>query len=307
MNQTLSGKNYPSFSIIYPDDKVKTFFCDNEEERNKWYYKIRQKLNQKTINEFYKFEETGANRLKAFNKITKEHNVIKVYKKEKKEDILLARRQLEILTSCNHPNLVKYVDHFEDKKSIYLVTEHFDYKPLKDYVLSRKTPISEKEASLMVSQLIDCLEYLHKKSIVLRNLDYSNVLISDTLSSVNVKISDIDNAIMMYPMQKCTEKVVMVCPPPEVAVHDDGYNQKIDVWNIGILIYFILTKMMPVPDSFNSEANTENNYENINYEDLSNRSELVRELIKKCMELKPEERVTLKDLKKDKWFFLFWD
>jgi serine/threonine protein kinase len=307
LGKTISNKNLFSFSLIYPDEKIKVFYSDSEEERNKWFYKLRQKLNQKTITEFYKLDDKSvkdSRMLKSFNKFTNEYNILKIYKKANIQDYLVAKRQIEILNICNHPGLVKCIDYFEDRRNLYLVTEAFDYKTLKTYILE-KPSLTEKEASLIISQLIDCIEYCHKKSIILRNLDYINVLIGH--DGLVVKISDVENAVICFPGQKCYEKVVTMCSPPEFIYNETGYSAKCDIWNIGILIYFILTKNMPMCDSFNSEAQSDNNYENVNYEDLGERSDVVKELIKKCLEINPDERVDLKDLKKDKWFFLFWD
>jgi hypothetical protein len=310
ISKTTSNKNYAAFNIIYADNKIKTYFCESEDERNKWYFKIKQKLNQKTVNEFYKYEGgiADSDRIKAFNKITKENNLIKIYKKTKDSNTLLrAKMQMEILNICNHPNLVKYVDYFEDKNNIFLVTEDYEYPTLKQFISSKKTPITEKEASLIISQIIDCVEYLHKKSIVLRSLDYSNVLVSETTSGLTIKIADIEYGAIIYPLQNSHERISTMHPAPEYHIADQGYNSKVDIWNIGVLLYYILTNNIPISDSFNSEVCTELNYDNINYNDLHERSDSVKDLIKKCMQINPDERISIKDLKKDNWFYLFWD
>ncbi len=84
-----------------------------------------------------------------------------------KEDEDSLRSEVQILTSINHPNIVKAFEFFEEEKYFYVILEYLDGGELFDRIV-KKTFYNEKEARDLVQTLLLALKYLHHKNIVHR-------------------------------------------------------------------------------------------------------------------------------------------
>ena len=63
---------------------------------------------------------------KAYDKKTKNLCAVKIItkKKKKKEDLKKILQEIEILKSLNHPNIIKFLNHYETKKAHFVFTEY---------------------------------------------------------------------------------------------------------------------------------------------------------------------------------------
>jgi serine/threonine protein kinase len=69
--------------------------------------------------------------------------------KERIKEFELYMREIEILQFCDHPNIIKVLDTFEDPKHFYLVTEFMDEGDLFDYLKERDFTIEEDQAKVI--------------------------------------------------------------------------------------------------------------------------------------------------------------
>lgn len=76
----------------------------------------------------------------------------------------------------DHPNIVKMYEFFEDEKRYYLVTEICKGGELFDEVLQRGK-FSERDAAVLLKQVLSCVNYCHKNNIVHRDLKPENILL----------------------------------------------------------------------------------------------------------------------------------
>lgn len=109
---------------------------------------------------------------------TKEKRAVKVLKKESMDQAELNSMLNEIntLRSLDHPNIVKIFEYFEDEKRFYIVTEHIQGGELFDEIIARGK-FDEKDAALLMKQLLSCVSYCHDHNIVHRDLKPENVLL----------------------------------------------------------------------------------------------------------------------------------
>lgn len=87
--------------------------------------------------------------------------------------------EINILKEIDHPNIVKMYEFFEDEKRYYLVTEICKGGELFDEVL-RLGFFSEKNAAVLIKQVLSCVNYCHKNNIVHRDLKPENILLEPT-------------------------------------------------------------------------------------------------------------------------------
>ena len=114
------------------------------------------------------------------HKKTKEKVAIKILQKNKilnKEDLIRIEREIGILKSLKHPNIIKIHRIEEDDKRFYIIMEFCENGELFNRIVERQH-LTEDEAALFYYQLINGLEYIHKNNIVHRDLKPGNLLLS---------------------------------------------------------------------------------------------------------------------------------
>lgn len=80
---------------------------------------------------------------------------LKIINKEKLTEVEkeLVRSEVDIMEKCNHPNIVKLKETFENKTSLYIVTELIGDGDLFDYVLDHKY-CTEAEAAIVAQDVL---------------------------------------------------------------------------------------------------------------------------------------------------------
>ena len=99
------------------------------------------------------------------------------------------RRECRLLKEVNHPGILKYIDHVEENKCIYLKTEILKGRELFEYITSQ-TSYSENDARCFVKTFFKSLNYLHEKSIAHRDLKPENIILHRDGDLSSVKLVD---------------------------------------------------------------------------------------------------------------------
>lgn len=132
------------------------------------------------------------------------------------------------------------------------------------------------------------MKYLHKRKIIHRDLKTKNILITN---NKHVKICDfgISTVVDVTTYTSMTHGIgTTAYMAPELFDQDSKYNEKVDVYAFGVVLYFVLSKgIMPkfngiggytklkIPDSINSFSQS---------------------IIKKCWSINPDERPSFKEI-----------
>ena len=85
------------------------------------------------------------------------------------------RREIEIMKELNHPNIVKFHDVYEDNTHLHIVMERCTGGELFDKII-QKGRYSEKDAAVVIRQVLGAVAYLHNKQIAHRDLKPENFL-----------------------------------------------------------------------------------------------------------------------------------
>jgi len=143
------------------------------------------------------------------------------------------RREVEIHSRLNHPNVVKMHGWFQDPKRLYIILEYCPEGELFTYLHSQpQKRFSEKVASNYIKQMIQSLMYLHSKNIIHRDIKPENILVDgDTL-----KLADFGWSIHTPANRRQTYCGTLDYLPPEM-LKGEEYSNSIDIWSIGVLTY----------------------------------------------------------------------
>eukprot|EP00668_Euglena_longa_P031893 GGOE01041162.1.p1 GENE.GGOE01041162.1~~GGOE01041162.1.p1 ORF type:complete len:372 (+),score=86.71 GGOE01041162.1:52-1167(+) len=160
----------------------------------------------------------------------------------------LARVEIKVLRSLDHPNVVRYIDHFEGNGRLFIVMEYADSGDLGNVIKATATALPEPQVTDYFVQVCRALQHLHSKQILHRDLKPSNVFLS--MNKKVVKLGDFGISTILRGSQALA-KTQCGTPyyfSPEVC-QKKPYDHKSDVWALGCLLYEMLALRRPFAGS----------------------------------------------------------
>lgn len=146
---------------------------------------------------------------------------------------------------CQHPNIVKLLDLFENLEHYYIVLECMEGKDMFDYLKSRSFQITEERAKELMMQLIHAVQYLHSYGIVHRDLKLENIMMTDNSEQSVPKLVDFGLAKILGPTEKSDEPFgTLGYVAPEV-LKKEPYSFSCDLWSLGCICYALLSGSLP--------------------------------------------------------------
>lgn len=181
------------------------------------------------------------------HKATKEQRAVKYLQKDKltKEDKDLIMNEVEILSSMDHPNVVRLFEFYDEPKMYCLVQEVVTGGELFDAIIAEGR-FAEHKAQMLIKRLVGVINYCHQKGIVHRDLKPENILLEPDMNLDNMKIIDFGTAVPFKPATKKSMKEVLGTPfyiAPEVL--KGNYTEKCDLWSIGVITFMLLSGKAP--------------------------------------------------------------
>lgn len=188
------------------------------------------------------------------------HQLNSAWNDRKKENYVKhACREYKIHKSVVHPRIVRLFDVFEiDENSFCTVLEYCSGHDL-DFTLKQQQTIGEREAKLIIAQILSGLKYLNeqKQPVIHYDLKPGNILFSDD----GVKITDFGLSKIMDENQEDLELTSQgagtywYLPPEcfEVGKDPPKINSKVDVWSVGVIFYQMLYGKKPFGNNLSQQ------------------------------------------------------
>uniref|UniRef100_A0A6A7FRM6 Cyclin-dependent kinase 12 n=1 Tax=Hirondellea gigas TaxID=1518452 RepID=A0A6A7FRM6_9CRUS len=164
---------------------------------------------------------------------------------EKEGFPITAVREIKILKQLHHRNIVNLkeivtdkqdaMDFRHDKGSFYLVFEYLDHD-LMGLLESGMVEFTELHNASIMRQLMEGLNYCHKKNFLHRDIKCSNILMNN---KGQVKLGDFGLARLFSSTNErpYTNKVITLWyRPPELLLGEERYGPAIDVWSCGCIL-----------------------------------------------------------------------
>jgi serine/threonine protein kinase len=148
--------------------------------------------------------------------------------------------EARILRTLSHPNIVKYVDFFEERNVFYMVIEYIKGNDMK--ILFDNKPISESKTRKYCGQLLNALEYLHNQNIIHRDIKPRNVMVIGD----KIKLIDFGGAKMRFTSLGNTGTRIYTPGYSSPEQQQMGeFNYQSDIFSVGATMYFLLTGKDP--------------------------------------------------------------
>jgi len=241
-----------SFSIHFTNSKKKKYFTQTADEQVKWCKTIKTMMGYSSLADFYELRESlGQGKFgivkSAIHKKTGKKVAVKMLKKASMsvKDLEFVRNEIETLKMCQHPNIIKLLDLFENIEHIYIVMEFLDGGDLFYFLEKRKFKIPEERARKITHSLAAALYYLHSYGIVHRDIKPENIMMENQTDTADVKIVDFGLAKMIGPSQFCGDLYgTLGYVAPEV-LKQEPYGKPADIWSLGIIAHLLMVGFLP--------------------------------------------------------------
>ena len=219
---------------------------------------------------------------------------------EKENVVEQLRREVEIHTRLRHQNIVRMYSYFHDKDRVFLVMEYCPGGTLFDALKSMPNKrFDEPYAANVMKQLCAALSYCHRYQIVHRDIKPENILIG---RKGEMKLADFGWAVANHSKdQKMRRKTLCGTVDylaPEM-VDDKTYDERVDAWMVGVLLFEMLVGCPPFTGAHDCET-----WDKILTSDVAvpsfvsaNATDLIRKLLAKD----PDDRYDVESVARHPW------
>lgn len=200
-------------------------------------------IGEGTYGQVYKARDKDTGEMVALKKVRLDN--------EKEGFPITAIREIKILRQLTHQSIINMkeivtdkedaLDFKKDKGAFYLVFEYMDHD-LMGLLESGLVHFNENHIKSFMRQLMEGLDYCHKKNFLHRDIKCSNILLNNR---GQIKLADFGLA-RLYSSEESrpyTNKVITLWyRPPELLLGEERYTPAIDVWSCGCILGELFTK-----------------------------------------------------------------
>lgn len=216
------------------------------------------------------------------------------------------RREIYIMRCLKHRHIVRMNEVLTSDTKLYIVMELVTGGELFECI--EKGPVSENLARHYFQQLVDGVDFCHKKGVAHRDLKPENLLLDE---NGDIKITDFGFSSMKG-MDVHTGLLYTQCGTPDYCAPEiigsaqNGYTgAKVDAWSCGIILYALLCGRLPF-----QEPDTDKLYDlilacQVKYPPFI--SEGACDLLQNLLVRDPNKRFDLQKVKRHPWFLVDYE
>jgi len=163
------------------------------------------------------------------------------------------KREINTLSTLNHPNIVKFYGAGEHQGYTYYCMEFIDGESLQKRI-DHEDRLPQSESLRICGDIARALSHAHSKGVIHRDIKPENVLLS---KKGDVKVTDFGLAKSRDEESKLTVAGTSIGTPydlsPEQAMGLTDIDQRADLYSLGVTMYHLLTGKLP----FDAKSSTQ--------------------------------------------------
>lgn len=218
-----------------------------------------------------------------------------------KMNVIMLRRELEIMSVLDHPNIVRLYETYEDEQYVHIVMEYCGGGDVAERIIYEGA-FSEQDSAFIMEKILGAVNYLHVHNISHRDLKAENFLYDSKKTDSEIKIADFGMSAKFGQNQRMQSLAgTPYYLAPEVL--KGSYTKNCDIWSLGVFMYFILSGSYPFKG-----CNLDEVFENVSGGRVkfdSSWSKVSKEgvdLISSMLVVDPRKRITIKKALVHPWF-----
>jgi hypothetical protein len=306
-NREFSVSFFPRKCQIIPSIN-RVFFFKSKLEMELFYETISSLINYQSFSTIYYpgdliYQNDNVKTYAGLNIKSKLKVAIKIIDKNKIEDdslnFLISENDIAyFFKNFPYEYIVNPIDIMEDKNYLYYIMEFIEGITLKNFIdddIIDHSPMDEIE--VIIKQVSMGIDYLHSNGIIHRDIKPENIILKYEDEKFKVKLIDFGFSKVIGINGKVSGSLgTMVYSAPEVFIQK-YYDNKIDVWSFGVVLYLLFNKMLPFENINGTQEQLINSICRQNK--LLFRIHLnvkVKSLIKNCLKKNANLRFSIKDV-----------
>ncbi|KAJ7068303.1 Pkinase-domain-containing protein [Mycena amicta] len=196
-------------------------------------YAIMNHVGEGTFGKVYKAQNTITRVFVALKRIRMES--------EKEGFPVTAMREIKLLQSLRHENVVRLFEMMVSNGSVYMVFEYMEHD-LTGILSQNQFSFTDAHLKSLCRQMLAGLAYLHHKGVIHRDIKGSNILINNR---GELKLADFGLARFYQKRRRSdyTNRVITLWyRPPELLLGATVYGPEVDMWSAGCIMLELFTK-----------------------------------------------------------------
>ncbi len=210
------------------------------------------------------------------------------------------RREGEVLSRLQHPNIVRYYDLIEAEDLVFILMDYVPGETLQTTLYNLGRPLTPYESLEFLKPLTAGLNFAHNENVIHRDLKPANILLhrNGSLFVTDFGIARlIDDPGMLSTLGLAMGTPIYMAPEQ---ILDKGIAAATDIYSLGVILYQMLTGLVPFGGQ-HPAAQGATVSEKITYEHLyiapapmrrheSRIPDAVDEVVLQCLSKKPSSR-----------------
>ena len=154
------------------------------------------------------------------------------------------QREATIMTQLSHPNIITLYEVCAYQNFYCLVMEFWPGGSLCNFICQHESGLGEDLTRRLFKQILNGVEYIHSRNVVHRDIKLDNILINK--GGDHVVIGDFGLSNFCYPGKLLeTHCGTTEYAAPEIFCKNEKFNEEVDVWSCGVVLYVMLTGELP--------------------------------------------------------------